>query len=187
MDGNYSSLYPLLHDPNYRFLFCTLCRYAVLVPSISDHLKGVHKDVPADRRKAVRENAGRLEGMYQRKEEAAQFQFPSPSDAPIPHIRAPVDNGLQCEHCRWITTSPVRRKTHRHPGIRPRWRANVRCQQLFAKGPRSVWFEVGQDDGAFTSDGALTGEDSFTGELTAWLNEGNELRTYASRLLVYAY
>lgn len=53
MDRDDSSLYPLLYDPNYPFLFCILCEYAVLVPSIPDHLKGVYKDVPADRRKFV--------------------------------------------------------------------------------------------------------------------------------------
>lgn len=69
----------------------------------------------------------------------------------------------------------------------------MRYQRLFAKGLRSGWFEVRQDDGAltgdsaFTSDHVLAGEDAFPGELTAWLNKGNELRRYTSRRLVYAY
>ncbi|KAK9444039.1 hypothetical protein VB005_02565, partial [Metarhizium brunneum] len=51
-------------------------------------------------------------------------------------------------------------KTH-ESGSSLRWRANVHCQQLFAKGPNSIWFEVSRQ------------EDVFSSNLTAWLFGGD--------------
>lgn len=146
-----SHLYPFVHDPAYPFLFCTLCRYAVLVPSTTDHLKSVHKDVPAGQRKVVRRATSQLSNMLRSKDEIRQFSFPRPESAPIPHIRPPVEDGHQCNECGWLTTSETRRRMHVHPtdsrrSVYSPWRTGVRCQQLFAKGPRSVWFEVGRDE-----------------------------------------
>lgn len=186
MDGIANRLGPFKYDSKYPFLFCTVCQYAVLVPSISDHLKGLHKDVPACRRKIVRAAAGQLRGMYQKKDDIKQFQFPIRSDAPIPHIRRPVADGNQCEDCGWITTSKNRTKTHRHDasgdgsGGRSRWRANVRCQQLFAKGPLSRWFEVGPDSSEPTSDDVFAVEDAFGCDLTTWLHGSGELCMFTS-------
>lgn len=170
MESFERQLYPFVYDAAYPFLFCTLCKYAVLAPSTSDHLKDVHKDIPTNRRKIVREATGRLHGVYRGKEDMAKFCFPGPGDKPIPYIHQPVNNGICCNECRWITTSATRMRTHEktHPGgsSGTRWRTNVRCQRLFAKGPYSVWFEVGWE------------EDAFSGELTAWFHGNDEFRTY---------
>jgi hypothetical protein len=148
MESVASPLYPFVRDPAYPFLFCTLCRYAVLVSSTTDHLKSVHKNVLASQRKKVRDATSRLSNMLQSKDE---FSFPAPDSAPIPHIRPPVEDGHRCNECGWITRSETRRRMHGHSAGELRndyslWRAGVRCQQLFAKGPGSVWFEVGPDE-----------------------------------------
>jgi hypothetical protein len=175
MEQAANPLYPFVHDPVYPFLFCTLCKYAVLVPSTSDHLKDVHRGVVrTGRRKLVREATSRLQGMYQRKDEVEQFRFPNPGDAAIPHIREPVEDGIRCDECGWITRSTQRMAAHRRKahegGSRVRWRTGVRCQQLFAKGPHSGWFEVRRE------------EDVFTSELAAWLQGGDEGRMYVSQV-----
>jgi hypothetical protein len=173
MENFERQIYPFVYDPAYPFLFCTLCKYAVLVPSTSAHLKDVHKDIPTSQRKAVREATGQLHGVYQRKEEMAEFRFPGPDDKPIPYIHRPANNGICCSECRWITTSEARMRTHwqkTHPeSSGTRWRTNVQCQRLFAKGPYSVWFEVGWE------------EDVFDGELAAWLPWRLELRMYSKQ------
>lgn len=132
-----SHLYPFVYDPAYPFLFYTLCRYGVLVPSTTDHLKSVHKDVPVGQRKVVRRATSQLSNMFRSKDEVLQFSFPRPESAPIPHIRPPVEDGHQCNECGWITTSETRRRMHVHPTEHRRrvdspWRTGVRCQQLFA-------------------------------------------------------
>jgi hypothetical protein len=170
------NLYPFVYDTTYPFLFCSLCHYAVLVPSTADHLKGVHKDIPVSQRKAVRDAISQLPNMYRSKEDVGEFAFPSPSSAPIPHIQPPFEDGHQCNECGWITTSKTRRRMHVHPpdqchsGHSP-WRTGVRCQQLFAKGPRSVWFEVGRDEAVSSS------------ELSVWL-EMEDLFGMCSRAIV---
>jgi hypothetical protein len=166
-----NSLFPFAYDPAYPFLFCTICRYAVLVSSTSEHLKNVHKDViPIELRKAVKEAAAQLQNMYQRKEEVEQYRLPSPGDAAIPHLREPAQDGLRCDKCGWITTSMKRMRAHyqkTHQGSdHSGWRTNVRCQQLFAKGPHSVWFEVEREE-----------EDVFSNEVTAWLQESDRSGT----------
>lgn len=177
MESIADQLYPLVYDAEFPFLFCILCKYAVLVPSITDHLKGVHdKDVPTSQRKVVREAASQLHGMYERKEAMDQFCLPSPGDRPIAYIQAPVNNGIQCNECGWITTSKHRKRTHcqkTHQGRSGlQWRTNVTCQRLFAKGPHSVWFEVGREENALNSN------------LTAWLQRDNNPRMYARRYYV---
>ncbi len=171
MDSVVSRLYPFVYDAKYPFLFCTLCGYAVLVPSTSDHLKDVHKDMPTSQRKVVREATDQLHGMYQRKEEMEEFRLPSPGDRPIPYIQAAVDNGIRCNECGWITTSVQRMRTHcrktHQSSSSLRWRTNIRCQRLFAKGPYSIWFEVERE------------EDVLSSELTAWLRGSVELRMCA--------
>ncbi|OAQ58899.2 hypothetical protein VFPPC_16935 [Pochonia chlamydosporia 170] len=166
MGSTTSSIYPLMHDAAYPFLFCTLCKYAVLVPSICDHLKDVHDDkISTNQRKAVREAASRLSGMYQRKEDMINYKFPSLGDCPIPHLRDAVTDGLRCNECGWITRSKPRMRAHcgktHAGGSNLRWRANVHCQRLFAKGPNSVWFEVSRQEDVVSSD------------LTAWLFGGD--------------
>lgn len=141
-----------------------------------DHLKDVHKDVVlTSQRKLVREATGHLQGMYRTKEEMQMFRFPSPGDKPIPYIQEAVSNGNRCDECGWITTSVQRKRAHcqkEHPGNNGiRWRINVRCQRLFAKGPYSVWFEVGREEGVLN------------GDLTAWLRWSDELRMYGRELI----
>lgn len=97
MENFRHQLYPFIYDAAYPFLFCTLCKYAMLVPSTTDHLRDIHKDMPIRHRKAVREATGRLHGMYQRKEEMERFCFPSPDKGPVPYIHEPVNNGLGCD------------------------------------------------------------------------------------------
>jgi hypothetical protein len=149
--------YPFVYDAVYPFLFCRLCKYAVLVPSTSDHLKDMHKDLPNRQRKVVRMATAQLQNMYVRQEEVEQFRLPSPSDAAIPYLRQPETDGIRCGECGWITRSTQRKRAHSretHQGSgRLRWMSNVRCQQLFAKGPRSGWFEVERQEDVFSSEG----------------------------------
>jgi hypothetical protein len=166
MESVTNPIHPLMHDPAYPFLFCTLCEYAVLVPSIWDHLKDLHDDkVSTNQRRMVREAASRLHGMYQRKEDMKLYKFPSPGECPIPHLRDPFPDGLRCNECGWITRSERRMRAHccktHESGSSLRWRTNVHCQQLFAKGPNSIWFEVGRQEEVFSSN------------LTAWLFGGD--------------
>ncbi|KID96590.1 hypothetical protein MAJ_07429, partial [Metarhizium majus ARSEF 297] len=151
--------YPFVYDAVYPFLFCRLCKYAVLAPSTSDHLKDMHKDLPNRQRKVVRMATAQLQNMYVRQEEVDQFRLPSPSDAAIPYLRQPETDGIRCGECGWITRSTQRKRAHSretHQGSgRLRWMSNVRCQQLFAKGPRSGWFEVERQEDVFSSEGTV--------------------------------
>jgi hypothetical protein len=174
MENVTNPIYPLMHDTAYPFLFCTLCEFAVLVPSIWDHLKDLHDDkVSTNQRKVVREVASRLPGMYQRKEDMRNYKLPSPGDCSIPHLRDPFTDGLRCNGCGWITRSVLRMRTHCYKTHQSSsslgWTVNVQCQQLFAKGPNSIWFEVNREEDVFSSD------------LTTWLHGGDTSRMYARR------
>ena len=177
MDSVEGPLSPFVHDPAYPFLFCTLCKHAVLVPSTSDHLKDLHKDVvPISQRKVVREAACRLHGMYERKEDMTKYSFPNPGDKPIAYLHKPVNDGLRCNECGWITRSVTRMRAHcckaHGSSSSLRWRTNVSCQQLFAKGPHSGWFEVERE------------EDVISNELMSWLQSSDGLRMYVRRYCV---
>lgn len=64
----------------YPFLFCQLCQlcqYAVLVPSITNHMKDVHNSIPTRQRRVVRKVASQLPRMYQPKRMQSISSYPT--------------------------------------------------------------------------------------------------------------
>ncbi|KAF7136741.1 hypothetical protein CNMCM5793_006210 [Aspergillus hiratsukae] len=152
-----------IYLPEHRVLICKLCTYAVPPTYLRTHLKGHRNQIPG------LNSAGAISALEKELRELPLIdpsqetvKFPSPDTMALPGL--PVQEGLQCKQCRYITCSKAWMQQHlqshrpaRQARGRPRKTAEritgpqaedqtlwgkVHCQRFFVSGPQSRFFQV---------------------------------------------
>lgn len=154
---------PFRYDPQYPFVFCTVCRWAYIGDEVYSHMKTHHKErIKTSERKRIAERIRAIPRIICSQAELCHFPLPERTTKAIPYIATPASNGLRCkqcayvvctvrtmqEHCRaehnwindWKVGGHVRHKMKDNRDLP--WESNIRCQKLFQSRAASGWFEV---------------------------------------------
>ncbi|OAA77115.1 RecQ helicase TLH3 [Akanthomyces lecanii RCEF 1005] len=154
-------MHPFIHDPEFPFLFCGPCRWAIVRAEAASHLNKHHSDIPVIDRKAITQAIEEVPDVVDTQSELTEYELPD-RKAAIPHVHPPKVDGLRCracpyvvrtvrgmqQHCReqhgWVNDWRRGRRARLNvPSARQLpWTGDVHCQRLFAGGPASHWFEV---------------------------------------------
>jgi len=163
-----------IHLPEFRFIVCSKCQYAVLPDEIDSHFKKtpVHGLNAASRRR-IQERVARIDGLIRNKAELTRvgFTYPSSTSPPIRELGEAKVDGLRCtfdgqdgkqciyvsrheqsirEHCRdihqWVNPDKKGRPRREKRGKDVPWQDQVHCQRFLVQGLHSGYFEVGRQD-----------------------------------------
>ncbi|KAJ9413322.1 hypothetical protein FOXG_15071 [Fusarium oxysporum f. sp. lycopersici 4287] len=158
---------PFIYLEQLNLVVCSICKYAVLVDGIRNHL--LHQrhqyTLSAGEKKEIISTVGSIPGILKQQDDLLKFQFPPPETKPLPFIEAPKHDGLRCNECDYVTRQTVNMQKHcrqkhgwqndwtkggnvRRKAELPRdlpWTSGVSCQRLFDHGRASSWFEVGRE------------------------------------------
>ena len=90
--------------PEYRVVRCVECRYAVPPSALSRHMKDLHH-VYRGKRRALLDYAETLDLA-----DPEDLVLPEPQEPPIPSI--PVEDGVACNRCKYLSVTTKRMKRH---------------------------------------------------------------------------
>ena len=90
--------------PEYRVVRCVVCRYAVPPSALSRHMKDLHH-VYRGKRRALLDYAETLDLA-----DPEDLVLPEPQEPPIPSI--PVEDGVACNWCKYLSVTTKRMKRH---------------------------------------------------------------------------
>ena len=90
--------------PEYRVVRCVECRYAVPPSALSRHMKDLHH-VYRGKRRALLDYAETLDLA-----DPEDLVLPEPHEPPIPSI--PVEDGVACNWCKYLSVTTKRMKRH---------------------------------------------------------------------------
>ena len=66
--------------PQYRVVICTQCQYAIIPPSVKEHLRTSHKRLPLQHRREIIETVAKNRSLAQTPSEVI---YPLPTDLPV--------------------------------------------------------------------------------------------------------
>lgn len=114
--------------PEYRVVRCVECRYAVPPSALSRHMKDLHH-VYRGKRRALLDYAETLDLA-----DPEDLLLPEPHEPPIPSI--PVEDGVACNWCKYLSVTTKRMKrhwvtVHERRGIEGKHWRSVQLQTFF--------------------------------------------------------
>jgi hypothetical protein len=154
---------PFIYDKIYPFVFCSLCKSGIIVPSARTHLRSMHREAVSEmQRNRAAYTLSLLPNMYQKEAELDEYKGPDSVCKAIPYLEAPRPNMFKCDECghscsRRKNMQEHCRKEHgllseRRVGAPSRanlqqkfsvpWREGVKCQRFSKRRKLSRWFEV---------------------------------------------
>ena len=164
-----------IHLPEFQVIVCKKCKYAVLPSHIDSHFAPARPHgFKKQERQRIQDRIAEINGLIGNEEtlKRCEFQFPPDTSEPIAALAAPRTNGLRCmfevkekSTCPYVCNSMQQIQEHSwkvhgwkstNTGGRPKkystkaiqevpWRSGVLCQQFFAQGHKSGYFEVGRN------------------------------------------
>lgn len=154
-------IYPFIYDKKYPFVFCSMCKSSIIIPSARPHLLSQHPTgVPERQRNRAAYSLTLLPNMAQRERDLDMYQAPTTVLKAIPYLD--VQRALKCRLCHHACRNARNMQKHcrveheqhseRRVGALSKadgkrmfwvpWRENVTCQQFFKRRKLSRWFEV---------------------------------------------
>jgi RecQ family ATP-dependent DNA helicase len=160
---------PFVHFPEQRLVVCSdpECRHAVLPNNIDTHLKDKDThNMPKEDRDRIIQEVRKIDRLIQQRSELNSISFPQAYNPPIPVLREPREDGMQCQSqdaqgrpCNYIACQLQKIQQHyreEHGWINPQkrggqeagrevevpWKSRVYCQHFFVRGPGAQYFEV---------------------------------------------
>ena len=138
--------------PEYRVVRCVVCRYAVPPSALSRHMKDLHH-VYRGKRRALLDYAETLDLA-----EPEDLVLPEPQEPPIPAI--PVEDGVACNWCKYLSVTTKRMKrhwvtVHERRGIEGKHWRPVKLQTFF-RGNNLRYFIVTPGERTHQSRGRVT-------------------------------
>lgn len=92
-------IWPYIYDKAYPFVFCSLCKTAILVSSGRSHIRGQHFEAITEmQRNRAAYTLCQLPGMFQTEAELAKYTIPVSVRKAIPYLEAPTAK-LKCSRC----------------------------------------------------------------------------------------
>lgn len=158
---------PFIYDKAYPFVFCSVCKSSIIVPSARTHLRNQHRDTVSEmQRNRAAYTLSLLPDMMQKEAELDDYQVPVSVGKAIPYLEEPRTNMLGCDRCSHAcgnarNMQEHRRKVHglrgerrigapsradRQQEFRVPWREKVKCQRFSQSRRLSRWFEVCDDE-----------------------------------------
>lgn len=154
-------IYPFIYDKKYPFVFCSLCRSSIIIPSARPYLLRQHQTRVSERQRNIAAySLTLLPNMAQSERELDMYQAPIAVPKAIPYLD--VQLALKCRVCHHACRNARNMQKHcrvehgqhseRRVGALSKadgnrmfwvpWRDNVTCQQFFKRRKLSGWFEV---------------------------------------------
>jgi hypothetical protein len=170
---------PFVHLAEYPFVICTICKIGIVANEVVQHTKR-HGHISRQKAKSINQTVQAIPDMIKDQAGLQQWTFPGPDMEPIPHIEAPMQDGLGCnscpyivrdkrqmqKHCRqehgWVNDwkkggDVVRRAQQERPPVP--WRTGVSCQRWCTWGYGKRWFEVGRGRDEPLEPGPIEGDE----------------------------
>jgi hypothetical protein len=87
---------PFMHIPNCPFVICKRCKIGLVANEVGKHIAKRHGDISRQQARSIRQAAKEWLGIAYDQAGLRQWAWPAPDKEAVPHIEAPVEDGLGC-------------------------------------------------------------------------------------------